>query len=305
MWPTIKKKLELLGHMFFYLTLKFFGQRCAYIILNPVIFCYIIFSRKIHTVTSIYLKKRFPEHTQYQYFLDTYKNVLSFGQVLIDRVWLSINPRADIEWNVIGKDKLLDIIAAGKGAVLVTGHVGNWQTALAKLNSLPVKVHALMQKDQLAAAKHFFDLIPKDQSFDVIDVEGPFGGMIEATAALQRGEIVTIMADRHIKGTAKAVDFLGEEIRLPDAAYGLAACVGTPVVVFLAAKTNRRVFELQVWDIFYPKFTDRDKRDEMLQQCSQKFATVLQNYLQIYPYQWYNFFDIWDQADQKSFPERN
>ncbi len=294
---TVKKNLEILGHMFFYVTLKIFGQKIAYIFLNPVIFSYVLFSRKIHAITALYFKKRFPDHTRFQYFTDTFKNVRSFGQVLVDRGWLSVNPKANIDGRVIGKENLLEIIQAGKGAVLVTGHVGNWQTALAKLNSLPVKVHALMQRDQLAEAKRFFDLLPKGQSFDIIDVEEPFGGMIEATAALQRGEIVTIMADRLVKGSAKAVDFLGEEVRLPDAAYGLAACVGAPVVVFLAAKTAARKFELQVWDVFYPKFTTRDRRDEVLQECCQKFALALQKYLQLYPYQWYNFFNIWDQAD--------
>ncbi len=303
MTANIKKKLESLGHMFFYVILKVSGQRCAYLFLYPVIFTYITFSRKIHKATSPYFQKRFPNHTRIQLFFDTFKNIFSFGQVLVDRGWLGTNPRADIQGSVIGSEKLLETVQAGNGAVLITAHVGNWQTALAKLNFLPVKVHALMQYDQFAAAKHYFDLGKKEKPFEIINADGPFGGMIDATAALQRGEVVTIMADRHTKGTTKAVDFLGEEIRLPDAAYTLAACVEAPIIVFLAAKTGTKKFELQVWDIFFPKFEDRQKRHEVLQDCCQKFASALQNYLKLYPYQWYNFYNIWEQTETESSQE--
>jgi predicted LPLAT superfamily acyltransferase len=297
---TIKTKLELLGHFFFYAILKLFGQKSAYLLLYPTIFTYVLFSRKIHRNTAHYFQKRFPEHTRAQRFCDTFKNVFSFGQVLVDRGWLGMDKKADIHGEVIGAEKLLEVVRAGRGAVLVTAHVGNWQTALAKLDFLPVKVHALMQYDQFAAAKHYFDLGKKKRPFAIIDANGAFGGMIDATAALQRGEVVTIMSDRHTKGSTKVVDFLGEEVKLPDAAYTLAACVEAPVIVFLAAKTGDRKFELQVWDVFYPKFEERQKRHEVLQQCCQKFSSALQNYLQSNPYQWYNFYNIWDQANNES-----
>ncbi len=292
----MKNKLEKLGHLFFYVVLKLCGLRCAYFFLYPVILCYVVFSRKIHRLTAPYIEKRFPDTSKFKRFFLTFSNVFSFGQVLIDRAWLGISKRADIEGIVIGKDKLLETVNAGKGAVLLTAHVGNWQSALAKLNFLPVKVHALMQYNQLAAAKHFFDLGKKERSFDIIDADAPFGGMIEATAALQRGEVVTIMADRAVKGSTKAVDFLGEKVRLPDAAYTLAACVGAPVIIFLAAKTGTTTFELRVWDVFYPAFKDRESRGQILQENCQKFASSLENYLKLYPDQWYNFYDIWSQG---------
>jgi predicted LPLAT superfamily acyltransferase len=297
---SVKKRLEQLGHLFFYAVLKVGGLRCAYLFLYPVIFSYVLFSRKIHAVTSPYLKKRFPHSSGGQLFRATFSNLFAFGQVLVDRAWLGLVEKADMTGTLVGKEELFDAIAAGKGAVLVTAHVGPWQTAMAYLNLLPVKVHALMQYDQFAAAKHFFDLGKKDRHFNIINIEGSFGGMIDAAAALQRGEVVTIMADRYIKGSTKTVEFLGNEVRLPDAAYTLAACFDAPVVVFLAAKTGATHFELRVWDIFYPTFEDRSTRNEALRQCCRKYAEALEKYVKKYPYQWYNFFEIWKQAESRS-----
>jgi predicted LPLAT superfamily acyltransferase len=291
----IKKRLEFLGHSIFYLVLRLFGQAGAYGLLIPVIFTYILFGRKIHRQTRPYLERRFPEHTRQQRWVDTFRNVLSFGRILVDRGWLGCVRDASLSHKVVNREKLDAIIAAGKGAILLTAHVGNWQTAFSNLRFLKVPVHALMQYDPQAAARHYFDLGKKERSFAIINADGPFGGMIEATAALQRGEFVTIMGDRFIKGPSSTVLFLGKKVRLPNAAYTLAAHVGVPVVVFLAAKTGRKSFQLQVWDIFDPRFESRESHQDMLTECSRKFAEALEKYLKIFPYQWYNFFDFWTQ----------
>jgi predicted LPLAT superfamily acyltransferase len=196
---------------------------------------------------------------------------------------------------VIGREKLDAIIASGKGAVLLTAHVGNWQAALSNLHFLKVPVHVLMQYDPQAAARHYFDLGVKKRSFAIINADGPFGGMIEATAALQRGEFVTIMGDRLTKGPSSTVDFLGKQVRLPHAAYALAAHVEVPVVILLASKTGKSHFQLQAWDILFPRFPSRDNKQDVLAGCTRKFAEALEKYLKIFPYQWYNFFDFWAQ----------
>jgi predicted LPLAT superfamily acyltransferase len=291
----IKNRLELLGHSIFYLVLRLFGQAGAYSLLVPVVFSYVLFSRKIHRQTRPYLEKRFPDHSRLQQWIDTFRNVLSFGEVLVDRAWLGCVREASPTYEVIGREKLDAVIASGKGAILLTAHVGNWQTALSNLHFLKVPVHALMQYDPQAAARHYFDLGIKNRSFSIINADGPFGGMIEATAALQRGEFVAIMGDRLSKGPSSTVDFLGKHVRLPHAAYALAAHVDVPVVVFLASKTGRKRFHLQVWDIFSPRFPSRENRQEILTDCSRKFAEALEKYLKIFPYQWYNFFDFWTQ----------
>lgn len=290
------KRLESLGHWFFYVAMRLFGHPGGYVLLVPVIFCYVFCSRKIHRITRAYLSRRFPEHGFFRLWLDTYKNLLSFGQVLVDRGWLGVNRDAILQGDFVGYDALLRAINQGRGVVLLTAHIGNWQTALAHLENLPVKVHALMQYDQQAVAKHYFDLHGnKTRSFEIINADGPFGGMVDAAAALQRGEAVTIMGDRYIKGSYSTVEFFGSAVRLPDAAYMLAACANAPVATLLAAKTGKKKYQIRVWEPFYPEYHDRLERPVMLKECSQKFALIMEKQLTQYPFQWYNFFDFWKQ----------
>ena len=292
---NISKRLESLGHGIFYVTMGAFGHLGGSILLWPVIFCYVLCSRKIHRLVDPYLSHRFKGAGRLQKWWYTFRILLSFGQVLVDRGWLGVKKNARLTGDFLGYDELMALASAGRGVVLLTAHVGNWQSALAHLAEVPVRVHALMQYDQQAAAKHFFDLKNRPRPFEIIDADGPFGGMVDALTALQRGDIVTIMGDRYVKGSSSSVDFYGDPVRLPDSAYQLAASAGAPVVVLLAAKTGRMAYELKIWDVFSPVSASREERSEMQKECCRRFIRAVEDYLEKYPFQWYNFFNFWQQ----------
>ncbi|SDP48952.1 lysophospholipid acyltransferase family protein [Desulforhopalus singaporensis] len=290
----ICRRLETLGHWFFYVAMRFFGHGGGRLLLGPVVFCYVLFSRKIHKIVGYYLVRRFPGKSWLCYRLYVLKIIYSFGGILVDRGWLGLSPRSDFQGELIGYERIKELIGQGNGVVLVTAHVGNWQSALERIGELPVRVHALMQYDR-EAAKHFFDLGGKKRSFEIIDVNSSFGGMIEAAAALQRGEVVTIMGDRYTRGPFSEVEFLGDTVRVTNGAYSLAATCGAPVVILLAAKTGAKTYNLTVVDSFQPEYCSRDEREGMLRDCSSRFMEAIEEYLQMYPYQWYNFYNFWDQ----------
>ncbi len=293
MLPRIKKRLEWLGHFFFYCMLTIGGQRTAYFFLYPVIFTYVLGSRKIHRQALPYLRRRFPDHSRSQLFFDVFKNVLSFGKVLVDRGWMGLNQRAELTGTFTDSDRLRALIREGNGVVILLAHVGNWQTSLARLDALEVGVHALMEFDEQSVSKHFFELRGK-APFRIIDVHGFMGGMIEATTALQQGDLVLMMADRLHQGRHARVPFLNDQVRLPVSAYHLAMTAGSPVVILFGAKTGRREYALKIWDILYPGQSGLS-REEELTASARKFAAALERYVEQYPYQWYNFFDIWQQ----------
>ncbi len=292
---NIKGRLESLGHDCFYLTLRVFGQGGAYVLLLPVIFIYVLFSVKIHKTTAPYISRRFPEHGWFARRLDTFQIVLSFGKVLVDRGWLGLSTTATFNGVLEGREKLLPLVADGQGLVLLTAHVGNWQTAMSRICDFGVPVNSLMHYEQEAVAKHYFDLRNEPVPFKIINSEGFMGGLVESTAALQRGEIVTIMGDRYTGGPFAETEFLGDHVRLPAAAYSLAAATGSPVAVMLAAKTGRKNYRLKIWNIFFPEPTERDDRQTGLSRWAALFAGSVEEYLQEHPFQWYNFYDFWSQ----------
>ncbi len=289
----MKKRLEWLGHLFFYIMLRIGGQFLAYLFLYPVIFFYVLFSSKIHKNASPYFRRRFPNHGWLRLRVDVFNNVLSFGKILVDRGWMGLNPDVELTGSFTDSEKLREIIRKKKGVVVLLAHVGNWQTSLVRLQALDVDVHALMEFDVERVSKHFFEL-RGETPFNIIDVHGFMGGMIEATTALQQGGLVMMMADRMHKGRAEKVDFLGAQVRFPVAAYHLAATAGAPVVILFSAKTGKKTYAMGLWDIMYPGQKGKNREDE-LKECADRFSTALERFVEQYPYQWYNFFDIWQQ----------
>ncbi|PXF52839.1 MAG: hypothetical protein C4B57_10660, partial [Deltaproteobacteria bacterium] len=145
---AVLKRLEAFGHGIFYLTLRIAGQPGAYALLVPVVLTYVSASRRIHRLTSPYLRRRFPKHNLIERWWDTFRICHSFGQILVDRAWLGLNRSARLHGSLDGWDTILGLIEQGKGLVLLTAHVGNWQAALAHLKDLPVPVHALMHYEE-------------------------------------------------------------------------------------------------------------------------------------------------------------
>ena len=289
----ILKRLEWLGHLFFYTVLRLGGQGAGYFFLYPVVFCYVICSPKIHRITQPYFSRRFPQHGWWRRRLHVYRNVLAFGRTLVDRAWIGLSRSRVISGRFEDGDRFQEIIARGRGVVVLLAHVGNWQSSFADLERLPVAIHALMEYDTRAVAKHFFDL-GKKRSFTIIDVNGFMGGMVEATVALQRGEVVLIMGDRLAGGPSAVVSFLGSPLRLPLAPYRLAASTGAPLVVLFSAKTGRRHYRLFIADVLRCSGCERPSREQLVCHAS-RFAGALEHYVREYPYQWYNFFNIWQQ----------
>ena len=292
---AVLKRLEALGHGIFYLILRIAGQPGAYALLVPVVLIYVIAGRRIHQLTSPYLRRRFPKHNLVERRRDTFRICHSFGQILVDRAWLGLNRSARLYGSLDGWDTILGLIKQGKGLVLLTAHVGNWQVALAHLKDLPVPVHALMHYEEEVVAKHYFDLRGESCPFRIIKTDGFLGGVVEAIAAIQRGEVVTIMGDRLAGGPSAVVKFLDSQVRFPVGVYRLAAATEAPIAVLLAAKTGRQSYNLRVWDVFHPTYRDRKHREADLTAWTGRFSKALDAYVTQFPYQWYNFYDFWNQ----------
>jgi len=289
--------LEAAGHQIFYLTLRLGGLNLAYALLLPVIFFYCATSRKIHRLTAPYVRRRFPKAGPLGRWLATTRIVHSFGRVLVERAWLGMVPGAALEGRIQGLEKLAKALEGKRGIILLTAHVGNWQSALSNIDALPRKINSLMHHQEGYVAKHFFELQGQKCPFNIINIDGFMGGMVESAAALTRGEIVTIMGDRVVGGASIELDFFGDKARFPISAYALAAKTGAHVAVMLAAKVGKKGYLLEITEVLQPTYESRESRSRELERAARVFSASLESYLQKNPYQWYNFYDFWDKQN--------
>jgi predicted LPLAT superfamily acyltransferase len=133
-----------------------------------------------------------------------------------------------------------------------------------------------------------------DSNLSVIPVDPD--GMATALRvrdAIQRGELVGILADRVMDRRNVTVDFLGAPAELPAGPYILAHTLKCPVflVCGLFSEPNR-------YDLYCEPFSDavrldRKAREESLRKYAQQYADRLEHYARRAPYNWFNFYDFW------------
>lgn len=131
-----------------------------------------------------------------------------------------------------GLDHLLAALRAGRGVILAGAHLGSFESAIAALRTASrVPVHVVFARDRIRA----FDRARSAARRHLAMVEHPVGRGIDAWLALRdaldRGEVVAVLADRVMPGQRGAtIRFFGRPATLPPGPVRLSAMTGAPIV---------------------------------------------------------------------------
>lgn len=108
------------------------------------------------------------------------------------------------------------------------------------------------------------------------------------------------MGDRAMGGDRSTVEveFLGGRVRVPFAPYQLACATGAPVVVIFPYKSGPGNYSLQVAKVIrVPEDLGRDP--EAYRPYAEAFIRALEGFVEERPYQFFNFFDMWNQEPMR------
>jgi predicted LPLAT superfamily acyltransferase len=289
-------------HRFFYGLIRLGGRRAAYAMLAVVVFYYMLFRADQRRKSEFYLRRRFPGAKGARLWLHSYRMSLALGKSLIDRAVVGILGPSSTRVTLSGKEELLSLLAEGRGLILITAHVGSWQTAMAALDFLNQPVSLLMQREAGDIDRHYFEHGGRECPFRIIDPSGALGGALEMLQVLKSGQILSVMGDRMFGSDRNAVnvEFLGAPVPFPFSAYKLASATGAPIGVLLSAKTGLDSYELRLARVIRVPAGLR-RGNEAFVPYVRQFAETLEEYAQQYPYQFFNFYDMWDSESVASY----
>ncbi len=120
-------------------------------------------------------------------------------------------------------------IAERGGAVVVAGHLGNWELGGAAVRALGVRVTAVVQRQRGAFGRRLRDLRAR-LGLDVLDRDA---AAWQALDALRSGRILALAADQHTRRGSAPIDFLGRPAWTSLAPARL--CLAADVPLFFAA----------------------------------------------------------------------
>jgi KDO2-lipid IV(A) lauroyltransferase len=97
------------------------------------------------------------------------------------------------------------LFEGGSGAIIVTGHIGNWELAGAYLAMAGVPVTAVVRR-QRGAVDRRFQRIRRAMGLEIVYQEEPARSLVQA---LRAGRTLTLVADQHAVRGGVPVPFLG------------------------------------------------------------------------------------------------
>jgi predicted LPLAT superfamily acyltransferase len=282
------------GYKIFYAIMHLGGKRLGYFALHWVVLYYVLCRPSIRRRSYPYLHRRFPEQSLFMHYFNCYRNFLELGRVLVDRAIMGIMGPGKMDFTIHGRQELLDLVKEGRGFILLMSHVGCWQVAVSALNYLKVTVNLLLEQEEGNIDRHYFEYAGASCPIRIIDPGSYLGGTMQMLDVLKKGEVVSMMGDR-VFGSEKSyllVDFLGEKAPFPFSAFKIASAAGVPIVVFFSNKTGYDSYELKVSKIIQVP-ANLGRSGESFRRYVTQFVDELEGYTREYPYQFFNFYNMW------------
>ncbi|MDR3355155.1 MAG: lipid A biosynthesis acyltransferase, partial [Synergistaceae bacterium] len=158
----------------------------------------------------------------------TYDHLVWTG---IEFIMLQRDPRLALEWVDAENETLLDSLD-GRGAILVSGHVGNWELAAAWLAQRGHRVTAIVQETD----DH--GLIERMRARVGVTSMPKSVPMTRAAAVLRRGEFLGILPDQHGGGSGIQSKFFGLETSTSPGAAVFAYLTKKPLVPIFSRRVS-------------------------------------------------------------------
>ena len=272
------------------------GRPAGRLVLHLITLYFLLFSARSRRASCHYLQRVLSHKPT---VVDLYKHIFTFAATIHDRVYL-INDRHDLFDITIHNEQLIhDLLSQGKGAFLLGAHLGSFEVAHAMGRRHPDLQIAMVMFDENAKKINAMlnAINPKVQQ-EVIPL-GQVNTMLKVHQRLNEGAVLSMLADRTLGDEPLLqVPFIGDTAPFPTGPFRMAALLRRPVIFMtgLYLGGNRYAIHFELLADF--SHTPAKEHDAAIKKAVEQYARLLEKHCRAAPYNWFNFFDFWQTADQ-------
>jgi Kdo2-lipid IVA lauroyltransferase/acyltransferase len=184
-----------------------------------------------------------------------------------------------------GRHHLDQALAKGRGAILLTAHLGHWEIGGLGLRALGYPVNVVTIKHNSFFTNNLINLMRSRHGIRIIELGNSTYDVIEIVNALYRNEVVAVLGDRAISERSGTAMLFGRETPLPLGPLLLAMTTRAPVVpAFSVMKAPGHYCGIIEEALRLQNGRDRE---QALKQNLQQVASVFERYIRRYPDQWF------------------
>ena len=310
-WASLEETSLLWGIRLMVWIYRVFGRWAFRLILRPVVSYYFLTGSVARAASLDYLQRLslyfhdLPIHPDWWM---SYRHFLSFAETLLDKIvaWMGCIDPDQVDFP--NRHLLLNLIAQQRGAIIISGHIGNLELcqAIAHIRGV-IKLNILVHTRH---AEKFNRLLGRGGSSNIKLIQvtelNP-AVAIDLQDKIDRGEFLVMVGDRiPVQGgrTVKS-KFLGSEAEFPQGPYLLASLLRCPVYTLFCYPLQGRYqvhLELFAESIRIPR--NEPQRQAAVQTLARRFAEILEYHCQIAPMQWFNFYPYWQQSHEDTPPSQ-
>jgi len=183
---------------------------------------------------------------------------------------------------VVNENHLRDVIAEGRGAIIVSAHLGVWELfglVLKYLDAPPNIVYRPMKNP-------YVDRFLKDRRAEfgqtMIERKGAVRRLLQV---LRRKGYITLLVDQHVRRDAVWPPFFGRPAATTSAPAALALRTGAPIVVAFGCRVSGTYqFEMTLTEPIRPKPTSDRAHD--IERVTAEISAAIERAVRHYPDQW-------------------
>jgi len=200
--------------------------------------------------------------------------------------------RATFDIRLEDRATFAEVLARGKGGLLVTGHYGCWEIGglLMRVLGLPLTVVAMLESDPEVNRLRRETRV--QMGVNTLEVRQALETALQVRRILGQNHLVAMLIDRHLGRDRVQVTHFGRPAYFLQTPALMAYMTGAPLIPCFLERIGPGLFRT-----FAAAPIDVERhlpRDEAIRQATQRVADAIEARVRLNPHGWYHFFRYWD-----------
>ncbi len=218
-----------------------------------------------------------------------------FALKLVD-LWRyeSGQPVDDLFAELTGWEHFTAAHARGKGVLMVTPHLGNWEFGGPLLTRRGIKLHVITLVEPGEGLTEMRQASRERWGIETLVIGQDAFAFVEVIKRLQEGATVALLVDRPPEASATDVELFGRPFKASIAAAELARASGAALVPVYLPRTAQGYAAHVLPEIPYDRAAlgNREARRELTQKILRAFEPAIRQHLD----QWFHFVPVWPKS---------
>ncbi len=236
------------------------------------------------------LKAIFPDKSDNEIRRIRLRMFRNFARYLVDFFRFSVIDEEYIKKNVtlVNINYLDQVLNSGKGGILLSAHLGNWELGgiAVPLLGYPTSAVALTHKHK--KVNNFFVTQRENKGLKVI----PLGKAVkQCLSAIASNQLIALVGDRDFSEKGMIVDFFNKPTIFPEGPAAFHLKTGAPIIPIFMLRNQDDSFTYKLEKPI--EFTPTGDRNKDVKELISLYILIFEDYIRKYPDQWYMFRQFW------------